>query len=290
MYFFQILEKIIVIFFQKKNLIQYIENAGYEYLNQNNIYPRNKIKGYKKNILEKYDSFKKIIKSFDERIFFKNLKKRIDGGRFYIRPHEKELFKNHPWNFLRDISLPIISEFKIQKIRMPENYSFYFELNFLKDKTEFLDPHSEYVINNNIEDLKKRFLEDSLEYETIVKARKGQGFFKDEVTKRMSCCLITGATDILEAAHIKPWSLSNDEEKIDGFNGILLTPNCHKLFDKGLITFNQKGLLIISKRLKKTSFEKLFVEDKKINKKSILNDKTLKYLEWHQNHFKQNFS
>ena len=63
----------------------------------------------------------------------KNLKKRIDGGRFYIRPHEKELFKNHPWNFLRDVSLPIISEFKIQKIRMPENYSFYFELNFLKD-------------------------------------------------------------------------------------------------------------------------------------------------------------
>ena len=106
----------------------------------------------------------------------------------------------------------------------------------------------------------------------------------------MSCCLITGATDILEAAHIKPWSLSSDEEKIDGFNGILLTPNCHKLFDKGLITFNQEGSLIISKELKKKSFEKLFVEDKKINKKSILNEKTLKYLEWHQNYFKQNFS
>ena len=276
-------------FFLKKNLINYIEHAEYEYKYQNNSYHKNNIKGYRNNIYEKYNYFKKTINALDEKIFFRNIMQRIDGGRFYIRPNKKELNKNHPWNFIRDLALPQISEFEIKKIRMPENYSFYFELNFLKDKSAFLDPHGEFVINHNIEDLKKRFPEDSLEYEIIVKARKGQGFFKDEILKRMSCCLITGSTDILEAAHIKPWSLSNDEEKIDGFNGILLTPNCHKLFDQGLIAFNQEGSLLTSKKLKKTSFEKLVVVDKKINKKSILNKKTLKYLEWHLNHFKENF-
>ena len=278
-------------FFLKKNLINYIDNAEYEYENQNNYHHKKKnVKGYRNNIYEKYHHFKSAINSFSERIFFKNVIQRIDGSRFYIRPRKEELNKNHPWNFVRDIALPQISEFKIKKIRMPEHYSFYFELKFLETKIDFLNPNSDYVINYNIEDLKKRFIEDSLEYETIIKARKGQGFFKEEIFKRMNCCLITGSNEILEAAHIKPWSLSNDEEKIDGFNGILLTPNCHKLFDKGLITFREDGSLIISKKLKQSTFEKLVIENKKISKEPILNKKTLNYLNWHRDHFKKNFA
>tara|TARA_Y100000591_G_scaffold313936_1_gene319958 strand:- start:16 stop:1026 length:1011 start_codon:yes stop_codon:yes gene_type:complete len=276
-------------FFLKKNLIDYIENASHEYEFQNNFHLNNEsVKGYRNNIFEKYNYFKKTIYSLEERIFFLDLEYRVDGGRFYIRP--KKLDKNHPWNLIRDIALPQISEFQIQKIRMPENYNFSFELKFSEKNFHFLDHNSEHFINYNIMDLKKRFPENSLEYHTLVKARYGQGFFKNEILKRMNCCLITGSTEILEAAHIKPWTLSNDEEKIDGFNGILLTPNCHKLFDKGLVSFDKKGILLISKNLKNTIFKKLIVEDKNINKEPILNKKTLNYLNWHRDYFKKNFN
>ena len=105
----------------------------------------------------------------------------------------------------------------------------------------------------------------------------------------MNYCIITGSKEILEAAHIKPWTKSDDEEKIDSFNGIMLTPNCHKLFDKGLICFNKKGEVKVSYKLDQKEFNKLINVEKKINLKPILDDKTQKYIKWHADYFKDNF-
>ena len=275
-------------FFLKTNFIKYLENAEHEYNIQKNFHHKKKdIKGYRNNIKEKYNSFKNKINTLNEIIYFKNLAFRIDGGRFYIQPEKTN--NNHPWNIVRDFALPQISLFKITKIRMPENYNFKFELRFDEKKLDFLGSNSEILINFSLKDLEKRYLKDSLEYETIIKARHGQGFFKDEILKRMDRCIVTGSKEIVEACHIKPWVFSNDSEKIDGYNGILLTPNCHKLFDRGLITFDNKGCLIKSKKLDLNVFKKLIFEDKKIDKSPILNEKTLNYLKWHRINFKSNF-
>ena len=83
----------------------------------------------------------------------------------------------------------------------------------------------------------KKYLKNSLIYKRLVEARIGQGYFRDQILNRMNYCIITGAKNILEASHIKPWTKSNDEEKIDCYNGIMLSPNCHKLFDKGFFVF-----------------------------------------------------
>jgi hypothetical protein len=48
---------------------------------------------------------------------------------------------------------------------------------------------------------------------------------------------------------VKPWSVSDDHEKIDGFNGLLLAPHVDHLFDKGYITFESKGEMVISPNL-----------------------------------------
>jgi predicted restriction endonuclease len=53
----------------------------------------------------------------------------------------------------------------------------------------------------------------------------------------------------LRASHIKPWRDSNNFERLDVFNGLLLTPNYDAAFDKGLITFNESGEIIFSKSL-----------------------------------------
>ena len=59
-------------------------------------------------------------------------------------------------------------------------------------------------------------------------------------------CRVSDTSDVrvLIASHIKPWSKSNDEERLDGENGFLLAPHVDKLFDRFLISFEDDGALI----------------------------------------------
>ncbi|MFC3716514.1 HNH endonuclease [Luteimonas soli] len=77
----------------------------------------------------------------------------------------------------------------------------------------------------------------------LIKARIGQGLFRSRVASIERYCRITGIADsrFLTASHIKPWSRSSNAERLDGNNGLLLTPNIDRLFDKGYITFEDDG-------------------------------------------------
>lgn len=50
----------------------------------------------------------------------------------------------------------------------------------------------------------------------------------------------------LVGSHIKPWRDSGNEERLDGENGLLLTPMIDHLFDRGFITFRDDGRLLVS--------------------------------------------
>ena len=67
-------------------------------------------------------------------------------------------------------------------------------------------------------------------------------------------CAVTGINleEILIASHIIPWRYSNDEERLDIENGILLSPLYDALFDKNLISFQDNGDIIISKQIQDT--------------------------------------
>jgi putative restriction endonuclease len=86
------------------------------------------------------------------------------------------------------------------------------------------------------------------EREALIVARRGQGLFKQRVMQVESRCRITGVTNPihLRASHCKPWRDSNNEERINGENGLLLTPTMDHLFDRGFISFEDSGLLIVS--------------------------------------------
>lgn len=85
----------------------------------------------------------------------------------------------------------------------------------------------------------------------LIKARIGQGLFRSRVAEIEHFCRITGISDsrFLIASHIKPWSRSSRAEKLDGSNGLLLTPNIDRLFDKGHITFGDDGQVRVSSQL-----------------------------------------
>ncbi len=82
----------------------------------------------------------------------------------------------------------------------------------------------------------------------LVDARLGQGKYRDELIALWKGCPLTKCSDVrvLVASHIKPWSESTRPEQLDRFNGILLTPNADRLFDRGLISFSDDGTLLRS--------------------------------------------
>lgn len=49
--------------------------------------------------------------------------------------------------------------------------------------------------------------------------------------------------------HIKPWKRSDDEERLDGENGLLLTADLDALFDKGLISFADDREMLVANRV-----------------------------------------
>lgn len=85
------------------------------------------------------------------------------------------------------------------------------------------------------------------EISQVVKSRKGQGVFRLRVIEVEGRCRITGLDipELLIASHIKPWSVSNNAERLDGNNGLLLSPHVDRLFDKGLISFENDGKLLV---------------------------------------------
>lgn len=100
------------------------------------------------------------------------------------------------------------------------------------------------------------------EKETVIKARVGQGKYREKLIKKYdSKCIITGidSNKLLVASHIKPWAVCNNEERIDINNGLLLCANMDKLFDSGLITFENNGCLRISSFLGKENESRLHI-------------------------------
>lgn len=92
----------------------------------------------------------------------------------------------------------------------------------------------------------------------------------------------TSSKELLIASHIKPWSKSTPDEKLNPFNGFLLCPNHDSLFDKHLISFKDNGEIILSKRLSEKEQELL-----NINKDIVINieEENKKFLKEHRDVF-----
>jgi hypothetical protein len=97
---------------------------------------------------------------------------------------------------------------------------------------------------------------------TLVQARRGQGLFRSRVLTIERRCRVTGvqAEKFLIASHIKPWSKSENDERLDGNNGLFLSPHIDKLFDGGFITFTNRGHMLVSPQLDKDVLDKWSID------------------------------
>jgi hypothetical protein len=60
----------------------------------------------------------------------------------------------------------------------------------------------------------------------LVRARLGQGKFRENVARVEGACRITGVSNAgyLIASHIKPWRHAKNDERLSGDNGLMLAP------------------------------------------------------------------
>jgi hypothetical protein len=96
--------------------------------------------------------------------------------------------------------------------------------------------------------------------QSVITARRGQGLFRSNVEKLEIACRLTGITNpsLLRASHIKPWrACETAQERLDGMNGLLLTPDADHLFDRGFISFLDEGEVMVSTRVDRDDLRRL---------------------------------
>ena len=140
------------------------------------------------------------------------------------------------------------------------------------------EDHLAEQINNDLT------LEDS-ERTALVQARRGQGQFKKNVRCIETKCRITKVDRLehLVASHCKPWrDCKTYDERLDGENGLLLTPSIDHLFDRGLISFEDSGTLLLSPRAHRESLGLMGVPVQRITNVGSFTDGQKKYLDYHR--------
>jgi hypothetical protein len=169
-----------------------------------------------------------------------------------------------PKNHLKDIVPLLPNKYAPIQTNGNGNQSVYLAniSDTLGNKILSLINQSNFGILDQLEDidlvLEAKALEEQILHEEItttqkqqlIRARVGQGLFRQKVEKIESRCRVTGITDkrLLIASHIKPWKVSTNTERLDGHNGLLLSPHIDRLFDKGWISFSNNGCLLVSSK------------------------------------------
>lgn len=175
---------------------------------------------------------------------------------------------------------------KINKMRQNPKASYYKFLESENPKKLYNLIINSASIINDLSEINDLELSET-EKKNLINCRIGQGDFRKNLIHYWGGCSVTKhkKIDILVASHIKPWKNSTNNERLDKYNGFLLIPNLDKLFDKGYISFDDKGKIMISDEL--NNFEELGIN--KSMKIEIKNEHK-KYLLFHRENIFQKYN
>jgi len=139
------------------------------------------------------------------------------------------------------------------------------------------------------EDAQERMIVSSVEAETervaLVKARIGQGTFRQRVSAIERACRVTQVMnpEHLVASHIKPWREASNKERLSGANGLLLTPTIDHLFDRGFISFSDDGELLQSPVADPYSLGRMGIHQNQLTLVGGFNTDQKHFLAYHRN-------
>ena len=228
--FFDNFENEIKCVLKKEDLETYLMDCENEYMHPDQEY-RNK-----DNMAEIfYKHSQKVYHIEEDLLYFDIYRVNVNPPRIYINS------SSSAYDLIREISLPNISYVAILKLKDNENNILYYFRPFIEYNIDSLH-------ENEIEEINDDENIPTTEKESIIKSRVGQGKYREKLLDECPYCPITMVNDerLLIASHIKPWVKSNNEEKVDPKNGFMLTPTYDKLFDRGFISFEDDGTMLVS--------------------------------------------
>lgn len=125
------------------------------------------------------------------------------------------------------------------------------------------------------------------EVERMVRQRVGQQAYRQAMLDYWGgACAVTGLAlpQALRASHAKPWAeCASDAERLDVFNGFLLSANLDVLFDSFLVSFSEVGELMVSKAIPPSDRQKLGLTDGMCLR--WVSAQHVKYLDFHRRRF-----
>ena len=259
-------------FMLKKDLIAYMNAIRNEYMNpsfeyaQKDLFPR------------LWHERMNMINSLEDVIYFDiRDQNQIEGSRGYVNSQDKG------YQIIRQIALPNVSYICVEKVGKESAPLFYWRL-FVDFDAIWQHGGAPLVFTYGKQ--KKETIESKKQEsrnEAVRQSREGQGKYREQLLEQCHFCPFTLITEerILIASHIKPWAASNDDEKIDPYNGYILSPMFDKLFDKGFITFTEDRRLILSEYFSANTWKQIGVKNGEYYEYLKMDDKRIKYLNFH---------
>jgi len=188
------------------------------------------------------------------------------GKRNYLSwlRYVNELYNPNFDSLTRDV----VDEIDQQLRRTQESRDKYTSSSAISDIKSALNKYLAFVSSENREsnivtDIQAALGEIDTTTRTEIETRLGQGKYRIQLIDIWRKCSVTefDRLDLLVASHIKPWRASSDKERVDPFNGLLLTPNLDKLFDLGYISFSDNGEIVISDLLSDTDLKRFNISN-----------------------------
>ncbi|MEO3865893.1 HNH endonuclease [Rheinheimera fenheensis] len=174
-----------------------------------------------------------------------------------------------------------LNEFREKDTRGKRMYS-----SALKSYGEFLADLGQVDVTTDVDDILQSDNLTTTEKSMLVNARVGQGQFRQRLFEQWDGCAVTGymMPAMLMASHIKPWRSSTNMERLDPNNGLLLLANLDKAFDRGFISFEDNGQIIIS-----TQLERPQVLGISQQMRLAVREQNIKYLRYHRELYQERF-
>lgn len=263
-------------FMLKKDLIAYMKAVKYEYMEPSQDYAK------KEDLPRLWNERMNMIESLEDVIFFDIVDQyQIAGPRGYVNSDDKG------YRVIREIALPLVSYIYVEKVGIESEPLFYWKL-FVDFEAIWEKQNGPLVFTygkqkdspKHIEKESKKEKEKTTE---IRKAREGQGKYREQLLEQCRFCPFTMVADerLLIASHIKPWAASDENEKVDPYNGYILTPLYDKLFDRGFITFTENRHMILSEFISPYTWKQLGLKNDTFVKALPMDDKRVEYLKFH---------
>lgn len=258
-------------FVLKKDLLKYLDDIKVEYFNPTQEY-QNKLE--LPNIWK--ERFLKV-STLDEVLYF-TLKDQdqLQPPRIYFNAIKKD----ENYNLIREVALANISYLSCLKLQNKHSKEIVYYFRIFADLSYLSLAKEEENILNSINNNTNINVQ---EKEKISNARIGQGKYREGLLNECPFCPITMVSDdrLLIASHIKPWRMSDDFEKTDPKNGLMLTPHIDFLFDRGFISFSDSKQMLLSPWISKLTYKNLGLVESKVYPNLAVSGRE-KYLAFHR--------